>query len=231
MKKIILSSLLASLTFSCTSSKHQMASSRFHDDGRAKAIVTLTPVYDPQEIKLPWSLSEDLTEIIKNRLLKKSNVFVADSYSDFSITAPIEKESVGFLNPQDENKSLNVHFANLKVKFPKTEFVVFLELAEHNVHPKQEQSGFFEKLSPSHQLDLCMRIRIYDLRGETPVIILQEMVEQNHLVPKQFAKLEYDSAIWGKKTYSISPMGFAHSQFAKEIASRIENYLILAKTK
>jgi hypothetical protein len=90
-----------------------------------------------------------------------------------------------------------------------------MELAEHNIHPKQENDTFIDKITPSHALDLSMRIRVYDLRGEIPKVILQEIVQQRHLLPKQFAKLDYDSAIWGKKTYSISPMGFCSYSICK----------------
>lgn len=229
MKKILTIIGVALLTFSCDSHRYEKQAVRFHDDGRAKAIVTLTPIYDHQHIQLPWSLSEDLTDMIKTRLMNKSNVFVAN--------APVHKNdgeetpAVTLIENHDENKSLVVHDENLKVKFPGSEFVVFMELAEHNIHPKQENETFIDKITPSHALDIAMRIRIYDLRGETPKVILQEIVQQRHLLPKQFAKLDYDSSIWGKKTYSISPMGFAHTQLAKEVSNRIESYLILAKTK
>lgn len=229
MKKILIVFSLALLTFSCDSNRYEKQAVRFHDDGRAKAIVTITPLYDHQNIQLPWNLSEDLTDMIRTRLVNKGNVFVANP-----TTPKIETEDktfVSVIEHHDENKSLVIHDENLKVKFPGSEFVVFMELAEHSIHPKQENDKFIDKITPSHALDLSVRVRIYDLRGETPVVILQEIVQQKHLLPKQFAKLDYDSAIWGKKTYSISPMGFAHSQLVKEVSNRIESYLILAKTK
>jgi hypothetical protein len=191
--------------------------------------VTITSIYDHQDIKLPWSLAEDLTDMIRTRLINKGNVFVANP--PLPKVENEEEPSITVLEHYDENKSLVVHNENLKAKFPDSEFVVFMELAQHQVHPKQENDSFIDKITPSHALDISLRIRIYDLRGEIPKVILQEMIEQKHLLPKQFAKLDYDSALWGKKTYSISPMGFAHAQLVKEISNRIENYLILAKTK
>lgn len=230
MKKLLIVFCMALLAVSCNSNRHEKQVVRFHDDGRAKAIVTLTAVYDHQNIHLPWSLAEDLTSVIKTRLISKSNLFIAnppvskiESQEELALVVPTENH--------DENKALNVHYDNLKVKFPQSEFVVFLELAEHKIHPKQANDTFLDKITPSYALDLAMRIRIYDLRGESPRIVLQEIVQQKHLLPKQFAKLEFDSAIWGRKTYSISPIGFAHMQLAKEVSQRIDSYLILAKTK
>jgi hypothetical protein len=227
MKYLITSLSITLMALGCNSRHMDKQAIRFHEDGRAKVMVALTPIYDPQNIKLPWSLAEDLTDLIKNRLASKSKVFMTNASSNTSHdpTAPTVVEHY------DENTSLNIHYENLKVKFPNSEFVVFLELAKHHIYPKQENDTFFDKLTPSHHLDLAMRVRIYDLRAETPKIVLQEIVEQKHLLPKPFAKLDYDGAMWGKKTYSISPMGFAHTQFAKEVALHIENYLILAKTQ
>jgi hypothetical protein len=231
MKNFFLAAGMTALLIGCNSDRYQQSAVRYHEDGRAKAVVTLTPVFDHHDIHLPWSLADDLTEMIKTRLLKKANVYVGNADA---LTKTFEDEEQLIEKPlqhYDENKSASIHVDSLKLKFPKSEFVVFLELAEHEIHPKTITGSFVDALTPSQELLLAMRVRIYDLRFEKPQIILQELVEQSHLVPKQLAKLDYDSPIWGKKTYSISPVGFAHAQLAKEVASRIENYLILAKTK
>lgn len=227
MRKFLIAISLATLMTSCSSySNSDKQTAKFHDDGRAKAVITLTPVYDYQNIHIPWSLSEDLTDIIKNKLMGKSNIYI----SNFDSLTPSEEGEVKTPERYEENSFLNLSLENLKVKYPSSEFVVFMELADHTIAPKQSTEGFLDKLTPSYALTLCMRVRIYDLRGEVPKAILQEMVQQTHLIPKQFAKLDYDSAIWGKKTYSISPIGFAHMQFAREVAQRIDSYLVLAKT-
>lgn len=231
MKKFFLAAGVSSILLGCNSDRYQQHAVRYHEDGRAKAVVTLTPVFDHHDIHLPWSLADDLTEMIKTRLLKKANVYVGNADS---LVKTYEDEEQLIEKPYqhyDENKSSTIHVDSLKLKFPKTEFVVFLELAEHEIHPKNFSGSFMDAITPSQEMQLAMRIRIYDLRFDQPQIILQELVEQTHLVPKQLAKLNYDSPIWGKKTYSISPIGFAHAQLAKEVATRIENYLILAKTK
>jgi hypothetical protein len=231
MKNLLVVLSLALLATSCNSNRYEKQAVRFHDDGRAKATVILTSVYDHQNIQLPWNLAEDLTTMIKSRLIHKSNLFIVnppvpktETLEEHTLATPIINEH------HDENKTLNVHPENLKVKFSDGEFVVFMELAEHKVYPKQESDSFLEKITPSYALDLAMRIRIYDLRGTAPKIVLQELVQERHLLPKQFAKLDFDSAFWGRKTYSISPIGLAHMHFAKEIARRIDSYLILAKT-
>jgi len=232
MKKFFLASGCVLFLLGCSSDRYQQQTAvRYHEDGRAKAVVTLTPVFDHHDIHLPWSLADDLTDMIKSRLLKKANVFVGNADKLIKSFEDEEQLIEKPFEPCDENKTAAIQTDALKAKFPKTDFVVFLELAEHDIHQRNISGSFIDALTPSHELKLAMRLRIYDLRFDKPQIILQELVEQAHLVPKQLAKLDYNSPIWGKKTYSISPVGFAHAQLAKEVASRIENYLILAKTK
>lgn len=229
MKKLIQASCLAFLVVGCQNKQGQELSTRFHDDGRGKAIVTITPIFDEQNIQLPWSLSQDLTEMIKVKLMKKANVFVTKEASDVVEGLSFEGEIKP--NPLEENQLFYISSHSLKEKFPKTEFVVFMELAEHKLISRVETGGFLDTVSPSYELHEAIRLRIYDLRSETPTIVLQELVEQTHPIPKSFVKMDYDSTLWGKKTYSITPLGLAHSQLVKDVTSRIENYLILAKTK
>lgn len=231
MKKILISASLALLALGCQSHRYEAQSVRYHDDGRAKAIVALTPVFDHQDIHLPWSLSDDLTEMIKTRLMKKSNVFIGNAQALITKIESDEETITRTLEHYDENKTHQIEYTSLKQKFPQSEFVVFLELAQHEIQQRVEDHSWKDIVTPSQELNMGMRIRIYDLRGSEVKVILQEIVEQKHHIPKQLAKLDYNSPIWGKNTYSISPVGIAHAQLAKEVATRIENYLILAKTQ
>ncbi len=208
---------------------------KVHDDGRRKAITCITPIYDTLQIRLPWSLSEDLTQGVKARLVKRGNVFLSNlSVQEIDLEeksleeAEAQIEKASFL---DENIAINLDTKSLKTKYPDSEFVVFMELTKHSIRPKTSQSGLLDKITPSHVLEMAARVRVVDLRTDTPHVILHEIVEQTHLMPKQFAKLDTTNPMWGKKTYSISPLGFAHSSFVKEVADRIENYLVLAKTQ
>jgi len=191
--------------------------SRFHDDGRAKPTVVLAPIYDKNRVALPWSLADDLTYSIGSRLKKGDGLYL--------ISEPRSSVEVGFDNPFVGDA------AWMKKAYDKGEFVVFMELVDHNLHPKMETGSFMDKVVPSYALDVTMRVRIVDLRGETPQIVLQELVHQTHLIPKPFARLDYPSNIWGRKTYALSPIGLAHNQLCKEVTSRIEDYIHLAKSK
>ena len=47
--------------------------SKFHDDGRAKPIVALVPVLDRSNAEVGWSLSEEFTDQLRSRFLKRNN--------------------------------------------------------------------------------------------------------------------------------------------------------------
>jgi hypothetical protein len=76
-----------------------------------------------------------------------------------------------------------------------------------------------------------MRIRVFDLRGSKPEVILQEFVRQTHVIPKPSDLKEHNPERWKKVTYAVSPMGLAHAQLAKEVVKRIEDYVLLSKSK
>ena len=48
----------------------------FHEDGRAKPIVEITPVIDSSNYELSWSLSEELTDLIVNITAQKGSLYI-----------------------------------------------------------------------------------------------------------------------------------------------------------
>ncbi|MBP9840875.1 MAG: hypothetical protein KBC64_00440 [Simkaniaceae bacterium] len=189
----------------------------YHDDGRVKPRVALLPIYDRSGEEFAWSLSDELTHAIYQRIVNRGSLCIADLVE--------MKKAMPNMNP------FGHEFGWLKKSFPEQEFIVFSELVEHNIHPKQSHSSFFDKLTPSCELDMTIRLRIFDLRGDSPEIILQEIIRQTHLIPKQEAITDQDPGKWKHKTYAVSPLGFSHYQLSKEMVSRIEDYILLAKTK
>lgn len=189
----------------------------YHDDGRVKPRVALVPIYDRSGEEFAWSLSDELTHALYQRMTSRGSLCLADLGE--------MKKFQSNLNP------FGKEYGWLKKSFQDQEFVVFAELVEHNIHPKQASSSFLDKLTPSCELDMTVRLRIFDLRGDSPEIILQEIVRQTHLIPKQDAITDQDPGKWRHKTYTVSPLGFSHYQLSKELVSRIEDYILLAKTK
>jgi len=194
--------------------------SRFHDDGRAMPVVALTPVYDRHEIHIPWELAEDLTYVIKNRLARNNAMYI-NAGDSLTLEEHIRSGDNPFVGDLTWTKK----------SYKDSEFVIFMELVEHDMHPKQTSGSLLDKITPSYELEMTMRLRVVDLRSETPKIVLQELIHQTHLMPKPFAQIEFDEAKWGKKTYSISPLGLAHSSLCKEASTRLEEYILLAKSR
>ena len=211
--------LCCAILVGCNKSSYDQVS-RFHDDGRARPVVALIPVFDRSDAKMAWSLSEEFTDHLKQCLLKKNHFYL--STPDI-VNAAIEKID------KDQNPFVN-DLSWVKDVFKSQEFVIFTELIEHDIHAKEMKNTFMERLTPSHELSMTIRIRVVDLRSEEPQIILQEMVHQNHLVTKPSDEREYTPDKWKKFTYALTPIGFAHSQLTKEVAKRIEEYIILSKS-
>ncbi|MCB1084573.1 MAG: hypothetical protein KDK60_00555, partial [Chlamydiia bacterium] len=164
---------------------------------------------------------EEFTEDVRSRLLKRSNFF---------LKLPDElNEQIATLSAEDNPFTTDTDW--VKETFAGAEYVIFTELVEHDIHPKPLKGNFLDKITPSSELSLVMRVRIFDLRGESPEVILQEFVQQTHLIPKP-AKVEHEQPDkWKKLTFSVTPMGLAHAQFSKEVASRIEDYILLSKSQ
>jgi hypothetical protein len=75
---------------------------------------------------------------------------------------------------------------------------------------------------------MSVRVRVIDMRGKQPKIVLQELIHDTHHIPRQFTRANFYQVAWGKESFNISPMGLAHAQLTKEIASRLEDYILLA---
>jgi len=203
----------------CARDDHQTFA-RFHDDGRAKPVLSLVPVIDHSEAFVPWSLSEELTFLVAYRLMQKNDIYLVDEETVRNVVRKLT----------DNEHPFRADLSWMKQAFAGHEFVSFIELVEHDqvIHPskKDEIAGSL----PTNDLYMTIRLRVVDLRDEEPKVILQEMMHRSHHIPKQFVDIDYRTVSWGKDPYTISPLGLAHGELAKEIASRLEDYLLIAKS-
>ena len=207
----IRSAILLSLLFaSCYKTADE--TSRFHEDGRAKPIVAVCSMIDTTSFDCAWSVSEELTSMISQNLSKNGTIFV-EKGEEFAFAE----------NP------FGTDLAWMKREFPEQEFAVFMELVEHhNVPVAKPKPGASEV---SSNLNMGVRIRVVDLRSAQPKIVLQEMVRNSYFVPKTLLPTDYNIAVWGTDDFRRSPMGVAHSQLVDEIVSRLNDYILLAKSR
>ncbi len=207
--------------FGCSSKGGYEQATRFHDDGRAKPIVGFVPVFDRSESKVGWSLSDEFTDHLRTRLHKRNNFYVS---TPSDINASIVDLSA-------ENNPFATDIDWIKDAFESHEYVVFAELVEHDIHPKELKGNFLDKITPSSELTITMRVRVFDLRGTKPEVILQEFVHQNHVIPKPSNISEPNPDRWKRITFTVSPLGLAHAQLSKEVVKRVEDYILLSKSK
>lgn len=212
--------ILCMTPFGCSRNVYEQAT-RYHDDGRSKPIIALVPVFDRSGAEFSWSLSEEFTDHLRQVFLKKNN---------FYINTPEQiNTEIGALSEANDPFAKDISWVSNA--FKKEEFVVFTELVEHDIHPKRGKGSFFDKFTPSCEISLTMRVRIFDLRGDEAEIVLQELIHQSHLIPKPSDPSQQNPDQWKKFTFSITPLGLAHSQFVKEVSKRIEDYILLSKSR
>jgi hypothetical protein len=213
MRLLSLSLLLVLATASCSrSNKDEMT--RYHEDGRAKPVVAVASMIDTTSFDANWSLSDELTTMVMDRIGQTGQIFVKAS------------EEMPFTeNPFSSNLDW------MKREFHSQEFVVFLELVEHECVAAVKSKKNLPPQEVSTNLNMAVRVRVVDLRGMTPKIVLQEMVRDTYFIPKSLFPTDYTQVVWGTDEYRKSPMGIAHAGLVQEISSRVLDYILLAKSR
>lgn len=203
--------LLALAALSCGRSGNPEMS-RFHEDGRAKPSVAVAPMLDTTSFDAAWSLSEELTQSIAQTLSSSGQIYVKT------------QEHCAF---SDHPFGSDLNW--MKREFQGHEFVAFLELVEHEFSPVKAKGASLQEASAN--LNMAVRIRVIDLRGLSPKIVLQEMVKDTYFVPKTLIPANYTVDTWGTEAFTKSPMGIAHGLLTNELAGRISEYILLAKSR
>lgn len=214
--KLFLAVGLMFLVGACQKDNKSADQARFYENGLAKPIVALVPMIDSSRSELSWNLSDEMTALVHYRLLQKNKMYLVDEEKIGSILKKVKESN----NPFDTDLNW------VKRSFLGNEFVVFMELLSHD-ETSLVKEGMNASDAPS-ELSMRVRVRVIDLREEQPKIVLQEIIQDVHLLPKQFNQTNASQVEWGKENYSISPIGMAHTQLSKEIASRLEDYILLS---
>ena len=212
---------LACTTLFLTSCQQDTQSPSLQEQSQlSKPSVAIVPLIDNSEHQLDWNLSDELTYTLCSKLDQKNKLSIASPQKMRLLTKRLKQQH----NPFGESLSW------IKETFAGHEFVVFLELIEHREVLKDlTPQALPETLSA--ELKIATRIRIVDLRDQEPKITLQEILQDSHFVPRQFTRYNFHQAPWNSDDFSLSPVGIAHAQLIKEIGSRIEDYIFLAKSQ
>lgn len=175
----------------------------------------MVPIIDNSHSGLPWSLSEELTTDIKDFLVRKGKLFLADLQTVSQVVSTFT----------EKNNPFSLESQWVKQAFSDYDYVVFLECIQHREDPIKPI-----KNSPAH-LEMAVRIRLFDVRGSKPIVVLQEIVEESHYIPGLFTRSTSYQPDYGQAGYSISPMGKAHAELSAHIGNRIQQYIALHQTK
>jgi hypothetical protein len=179
-----------------------------------RPIVAVVPVMDHSRHELSWSISNELTQAIRQKLAEHNQLYLL---SEDQVYAMNRKSSQG--------DAFGLETLWMKKAYQQNEFVAFFELIEHREAPLIAPQETPEE-SPA-QLTIVMRVRVFDLRGEQPKVVLQETVEQTHHIPRQFTRHQFNQVPWGDEMFEISPLGLAHAKICQEVSTRVEDYILL----
>ncbi len=219
MSRFILSvPLLALIAGGCDDSSQNSSQAYHQSQSQAKPVVSIVPVIDNTNSRYSWNLSDEISCSIYNRIAERNRMIVNKSSSVRDKAKHITEGQ----NPFGPDISWT------KKLFPGDPFVVFLELVKHEEVPQQNRRKPTDPQNCSADLNMSMRIRVIDLRGNEPKVVLQELVHDSHFIPRPFTQDNFFQVAWGDDCFNISPVGLAHAEFTKEIASRIEGYILMA---
>ncbi|MBS4165268.1 Uncharacterized protein NEOC65_000321 [Neochlamydia sp. AcF65] len=168
MNKIILSLIICLLTISCGSRYGDFYP--MHDDGRAKPRVVLLPTVDAAERS---SRNDYLLKKTRQQLRERGSLYL---YPQEFVERHLDKmKKVSFFDPD---------FSFVK-NFGGADVIVATELVEY----RKDRYGEVEmKCMPPHLhnkylLTMKLKVRIIDLRGEQPIVALQEIMTEQLLLP------------------------------------------------
>lgn len=180
-----------------------------------KPVVALVPLLDTAKHPLSWNLSEEFTSLIQHGLVQRDKFYLVDDQKVASMMKRVKEHH--HLFDTDLSWMKRVFFGN--------EFIVFMQLIDHtemSLPVKEEVS----EQDLAVELSIKVRVRVVDLREEEPKIALQEIITTSHHIPKEFNTHHFTQVEWGQDNYAISPMGMAHASLSREIASRLEDYIL-----
>ncbi len=189
--------------------------SKYHEDGRSKPVVAVIPVIDSSSFEMPWSLSDEMTSLIRKKMSSKETLFIPSSE---------ELHSISY-----SNEPFGTDISWVAQNYEPNEFIVFLELLDHQTVAENAANANQERTSKS--INMTARIRVVDIRSKTPKIVLQETLTDSYFVSKNILPINYEIAGWGTDDYTTTPMAMAHIQFAKKIVERINDYVLIAKSR
>lgn len=215
-RTLISAALLALIAAGCSDNSSDGNQAYQQSPVQGKPVVTVVPVIDSTKNSFDWNLSDELSSALYQHFAQQDRLALNPGSK---VRAKTKKFAEG-------NNPFGADITWVKHAFQEEEFVVFLELVEHEEVLNHATKKGVDPRNCSADLKMSMRVRVVDLQGNEPRVILQEMVHDSHFIPRAFTQENFYQVSWGDETFNISPLGLAHGNFTKEIAKRVEDYIL-----
>lgn len=176
-----------------------------HDDGTPKPRVVLLPIKSAPGL---CERADELMQNIRYNLMDRGNLYL---YPEEIVKRQLEK--MGDVSFFDSDVSFAWQFGG-------ADFVVASELVEcrSDLYGNVEDKCMPPHLQRKNLLMVKLRVRVIDLRCHEPVIVLQEMLSRDLLVPnRKFGESEVD----------LSCFSEISCRLADDFARRLENGISL----
>lgn len=179
------------------------SASMFSKSGELKDKIACVSMIDSSHANNSWDIANELTGYLEKHLARKDTLYVIPVKNEVNLSAS--------KNPFSHDTSwLSTHFSHMS-------FVVFTELLKYE--KDQNESSLSDKLS------ISARIRVFKNMGEEFQPILQEIIQENFMLPSLLTKTQFLQPSFEDQGYELSPIGSSHQKFAELIASRIRDYI------
>ena len=211
-------SILACVITAC-GAPHYVDYFPYHDDGTLKPKVALIPIIDSSSNELSWNVSEELSQGVFYQLMDSG---------EFYVPSPKEIGPVW-------GKVRNIDFFNgdflYAQDFHNTDFIVAMELIEHSTSPSELPlslpSTKYSKqcVAVNRQLTARIRIKIIDIRCNTPKTVLYEVFKTSYALAPSKNGIDCTQITWQTEGYDKTPCGIAHERLIRNLAARLEEVI------
>ena len=107
------------------------------------------------------------------------------------------------------------HLALTSAKSSQKQFLVTLQLLQYGTN-----------FSEPSELNISILLKIWDMRADKPQEIYQEMITYTTLLNGPLPK--EDELDCSSTAFRVGPLGLAHAKMARELSTRIEDYIRMA---
>lgn len=185
----------------------------YHDDGTLKPRLAIIPLTDLTDCDLPWDISCELTESLRENLKYSGEIYVL---SQQEVSMALEKSRDYDYFGRD--LSFVENFGN-------TDFVVAMELIQHDIISYENwcllpQSSALCPPSGS-VLMTKIRLKVFDVREDCPRTVLHEIFTCSHAF-SQRDEVKIGAYTWGSQDYEKSPCCIAHRKMICDLSKRLE---------